>query len=323
MARKDFTREIAERVLIRCRRHCCVCGKFCGTRVELHHIEGHDDNSENNAIPVCFDCHAEIMHYNAAHPRGRKYQASELRKLREATFKKHSEEREIPQTLHAQSDYGKGFHEGMSLAEKRIDSQLVWNFISRHGDFAVEILVMFRDDDDCSMMDEILYDDSVNTGTYISQEQGHRKAWGVGLDLGLWNVDPEREILFLTKRGKFFREMVRTTPELRARYQDLEVFWRIPHTNRPKDKPGARPADLDYAPGWTGWLQAMQYSPVSLKGHTHLFVLLSVGGSEIILKSFESPKKVKFPPESIQSIEFDSDMGILVLDVSLAVIEEY
>jgi len=321
MTRKEFSREVAERVLIRSRRHCCVCNKFCGTKIVVHHIEGHTDNTEDNAISVCFDCHAEVNTYNDAHPGGRKYRPSELRKLREATYKKYSNDIEIP-ALHSQSDYGKGFHEGMSLAQKRIDSQLIWNFISRHGDFAIEILVMFGDDDHCSMMDETLYDDTVSTGAYVSQNDGHKRAWDVGLDLGLWNVDPERETLFLTKRGKFFRETVRGTPELQGRYKELEEFWRMSYRSRPKDKPGARPADYHFAPGWTGWLQVMQYSPVSLKGHRDLFILISVAVSEIILKSVESTKKVKFSPEKIQSIEFDSEMGILVLDVSPDVIEE-
>jgi hypothetical protein len=40
--------------------------------------EGGDDNIEN-AIPVCFECHAEIHSYNDKHPRGRKFQPDELR----------------------------------------------------------------------------------------------------------------------------------------------------------------------------------------------------------------------------------------------------
>jgi len=35
------------------------------------------DNIEN-AIPVCFECHAEIHSYNDDHPRGRKFTAGEL-----------------------------------------------------------------------------------------------------------------------------------------------------------------------------------------------------------------------------------------------------
>ena len=32
-----------------------------------------------NAIPLCFDCHAEVHAYNDRHPRGRKFQPEELR----------------------------------------------------------------------------------------------------------------------------------------------------------------------------------------------------------------------------------------------------
>lgn len=40
--------------------------------------EGGTDDIEN-AIPVCFECHAEIHSYNDKHPRGRKFTADELR----------------------------------------------------------------------------------------------------------------------------------------------------------------------------------------------------------------------------------------------------
>jgi hypothetical protein len=40
--------------------------------------EGGDDSIEN-AIPVCFECQAEIHGYNDNHPRGRKFTAAELR----------------------------------------------------------------------------------------------------------------------------------------------------------------------------------------------------------------------------------------------------
>ena len=33
-----------------------------------------------NAIPLCFECHAEVHTYNTEHPRGRKFTPSELRK---------------------------------------------------------------------------------------------------------------------------------------------------------------------------------------------------------------------------------------------------
>jgi hypothetical protein len=41
------------------------------------------DDSIDNAIPLCFECHAEVHAYNPNHPRGRKFQPSELRKHKE------------------------------------------------------------------------------------------------------------------------------------------------------------------------------------------------------------------------------------------------
>ena len=50
--------------------------------METDHIvpkeEGGDDTI-TNAIPVCFECHAEIHSYNDKHPRGRKFLPEELR----------------------------------------------------------------------------------------------------------------------------------------------------------------------------------------------------------------------------------------------------
>lgn len=43
--------------------------------------DGPDDIE--NAIPVCFECHAEIHSYNDKHPRGRKFLPEELRRHKE------------------------------------------------------------------------------------------------------------------------------------------------------------------------------------------------------------------------------------------------
>jgi len=51
-------------------------------KIETDHIipeaDGGGDEIEN-AIPVCFECHAEIHSYNGRHPRGRKFLPDELR----------------------------------------------------------------------------------------------------------------------------------------------------------------------------------------------------------------------------------------------------
>jgi hypothetical protein len=76
-----FNRDDVAKLLAACHRRCCICHRFCGVKIETDHIRptadsGNDDIS--NAVPVCFDCHAEIHSYNDKHPRGRKFTSEEL-----------------------------------------------------------------------------------------------------------------------------------------------------------------------------------------------------------------------------------------------------
>ncbi len=77
-----FNREQVSVLLSQCHRRCCICHRFCGIKIETDHIvpasEGGGDVIEN-AIPVCFECHAEIHSYNDKHPCGRKFSPEELR----------------------------------------------------------------------------------------------------------------------------------------------------------------------------------------------------------------------------------------------------
>lgn len=88
-----FSGKVAETALVACGRHCCLCHKFCGVKIELHHVipesEGGDDTLEN-CIPLCFDCHTEVMHYNEKHPRGRKFTMAELKQHRDSWYRKAS-----------------------------------------------------------------------------------------------------------------------------------------------------------------------------------------------------------------------------------------
>ncbi|MGQ0603438.1 MAG: HNH endonuclease [Anaerolineales bacterium] len=86
-----FPSDVAERALIDCGRHCCLCHKFCGFKIELHHIIQKSElgeDSYNNCIPLCFDCHAEVKAYNPKHPKGRQYTVSELRAHRDKWYEK-------------------------------------------------------------------------------------------------------------------------------------------------------------------------------------------------------------------------------------------
>ena len=58
--------------------------------MEIHHIvpkEQGGDDSFDNGIPLCFDCHADVMAYNPKHPKGSKFTPSELREHRDQWFK--------------------------------------------------------------------------------------------------------------------------------------------------------------------------------------------------------------------------------------------
>jgi hypothetical protein len=78
-----FNRDEVSDLLVRVHRRCCICHRFCGVKIETDHIvptaDGGTDDIEN-AIPVCFECHAEIHSYNPQHPRGRKFMPEELRR---------------------------------------------------------------------------------------------------------------------------------------------------------------------------------------------------------------------------------------------------
>lgn len=81
-----FSEEIKIKALVACGRRCCICHKFCGNNMEVHHIlpqaQGGKDTFEN-AIPLCFDCHANVEHYNPKHPKGNKFTEKELIKHRD------------------------------------------------------------------------------------------------------------------------------------------------------------------------------------------------------------------------------------------------
>lgn len=57
--------------------------------MECHHIVPESKGGTNtfeNCIPLCFDHHAEVEHYNSEHPRGTKYSVNELKQLRDAWY---------------------------------------------------------------------------------------------------------------------------------------------------------------------------------------------------------------------------------------------
>ncbi|MFB5599869.1 MAG: HNH endonuclease [Nitrososphaeraceae archaeon] len=79
---EGFDQKQLRNLLASCHRRCCICHRFCGIKIEIDHIkpssEGGDENIEN-AIPLCFECHAELHLYNDNYPLGRKYRYDELK----------------------------------------------------------------------------------------------------------------------------------------------------------------------------------------------------------------------------------------------------
>lgn len=85
----SFAPEVKARMFSRCMRHCCLCRKQCGTNIEAAHIideAAGGSNTEENGIPVCFDCHQEIGAYRDSHPKGNKFREEELRARRDRVY---------------------------------------------------------------------------------------------------------------------------------------------------------------------------------------------------------------------------------------------
>jgi len=84
--RQEFGGKDIESLLVACHRRCCICHRFCGVKIEVDHIESATvpaSGRVGNAIPLCFECHAEVHHYNPKHSKGRRFTPSELRRHKE------------------------------------------------------------------------------------------------------------------------------------------------------------------------------------------------------------------------------------------------
>ncbi len=88
--RKDFKNKDKIERLLWCDRHCCLCEKLCGVHIEFAHIGDPENNNIDNAIPVCYDCHAQIGMYNLKHPKGNKYRSEELKRRRDQIYEKYT-----------------------------------------------------------------------------------------------------------------------------------------------------------------------------------------------------------------------------------------
>lgn len=102
--------------MVACGRRCCICHKFCGNNMEVHHIKAKADGGPDtfeNAIPLCFDCHATVRQYDPKHPKGIKFSEKELIQHRDnwyaavkAGIQNSADEKSIsPIKIYRQRDY--------------------------------------------------------------------------------------------------------------------------------------------------------------------------------------------------------------------------
>jgi len=101
----DFDEAVKVKVLLWSDRHCCLCGKQSGIGIEIAHLDPHSSDPDN-AIPLCFDCHAAVGHYNREHPRGRKYSIPELKAGRERVYEEHTRHL-VPPVLYSLQQKGR------------------------------------------------------------------------------------------------------------------------------------------------------------------------------------------------------------------------
>jgi len=84
-----FSKIVSSQALTKSGRNCCLCRKFCGLNIQTHHIvplAAGGDNSFDNCVPLCLECHASIEGYNPKHPIGRKMQPDELKWMRDQLY---------------------------------------------------------------------------------------------------------------------------------------------------------------------------------------------------------------------------------------------
>ena len=137
-----FSEEVKIKAMVACGRCCCICHKFCGNNMEVHHIKAQvdgGDNSFENAIPLCFDCHATVRQYDPKHPKGTKFSEKELVQHRDVWYK-HIQQ--VNQNAEKQSDsnkvepikiYHQKNYKNIILNKATNDKEILTNLIGTYG----------------------------------------------------------------------------------------------------------------------------------------------------------------------------------------------
>ncbi len=161
----DFRDNDEIKCLLWCDRHCCLCGKACGTNIQIAHIipKGKSKSDDiDNAIPLCFDCHSEIGRYNKEHPMGNQYRPEELKARREQIYEEYT--RHLVPPIHFE------ITQDLPNEQKRHLPDIGFNITHLGDSFPVKVLVAIQ----VFLGDKHLW--SPKTGHYSGEH--------------LWNMNP-------------------------------------------------------------------------------------------------------------------------------------
>ena len=143
----SFSEDIKIKAMVACGRRCCICHKFCGNNMEVHHIKARADGGEDvfeNAIPLCFDCHAIVRQYDPRHPKGIKFTEKELIMHRDTWYNK------IEKSAAAENNGMR--RNGAELIEEYYQNDYQKNMLQRISDG--KELMSFIQRADCIIYDE-------------------------------------------------------------------------------------------------------------------------------------------------------------------------
>lgn len=108
-----FSQKVQEDALVACGRYCCICHRFAGTHIQIHHIVQESiggSNDFDNAIALCLDCHADMGKTDPGHPTRKAYSLSELKRHRDRWYK-HVEDGLVNlETVVERNDYRKKYN---------------------------------------------------------------------------------------------------------------------------------------------------------------------------------------------------------------------
>jgi len=142
-----FDKGEAEQLLADCGRHCCICGLLHS--IQVHHIVPGDDTIENG-IPLCPNCHNEVHAGYSPGRTTRAYTPEELKRHRKRTIDQVAEGKRKPD---------KNVREKATKIEKATSSKIIVStlWLSPNQLDYLDMRVSFTNDSDKQFVIDIAY----------------------------------------------------------------------------------------------------------------------------------------------------------------------